>query len=235
VRERPQHLQYDAGGLPEQLLCFGEENSARRLLIIPPLFDEMNRVRRVLVTAMRALGAQGVSCLLPDLPGTNESQAALSAQSLDSWKASMVAVAQRMKATHIASIRGGTLLDGLCPELPHWRLAPVSGGSLLKTMLRTRIAGDKEAGVTTSMDDLMLVAQSAPLALAGSQLGPSMVAQLVTAEPAPLPRLRSLTLGEGPDQLVGSALWLRTEPQDDPDMAMALCAELDRWSASCGG
>jgi hypothetical protein len=30
-------------------------------------------------------------------------------------------------------------------------------------------------------------------------------------------------------------LWLRAEPGDDPAMSAAIAANLDRWSASCGG
>ena len=44
-----------------------------------------------------------------------------------------------------------------------------------------------------------------------------------------------VTLGDGPGQLSGKPLWLRAEPQEDADMSVALAAEVDRWSASCGG
>ncbi len=35
--------------------------------------------------------------------------------------------------------------------------------------------------------------------------------------------------------VAGTPLWLRAEPQDSAEMSAALAAELDRWSASCGG
>jgi hypothetical protein len=230
----PRHLNYDAGGITEQVLCFGDVNAARRILIIPPLFDEMNRVRRVLVSTMRELAQSGVASYLPDFPGTNESLSALSEQSLETWQAAMALAAEQLHATHIASIRGGALIDSICPDLPHWRLAPANGGSLLKMMLRTRIAGDKESGKKTTIDDLMNAAKADTIELAGSILGPAMIAQIGFAQPTELQNLRTLTLGDGPDQLLGSALWLRAEPQDDPGMARSLCAELNRWSAQCG-
>ncbi len=232
---QPQFLSYFAGEQTEQLLCFGDTGAIRRLLIIPPLFDEMNRVRRVLMSAMRVLAANGVYSALPDLPGCNESLAPLPNQSLDTWRVAMSVAATQVGATHIVSIRGGALIDDVCPAHPHWRLAPSSGAPLLKTMMRARIAGDKESGLNTGMDDLITAAQHAPLALAGTVLGPLMVTQLSAAEPAELRDVRTLSLGEGPDRLAGSALWLRAEPQDDPDMAKALGAELNRWSATCGG
>jgi hypothetical protein len=235
VKARPQHLSFDADGQAENTLCFGNRTAPKRLLIIPPLFDEMNRARRMLVSAMRALAERDICCFLPDLPGCNESLASLPVQDLAIWRAAIKQAITQLEATHIVAIRGGALIDDVAPELPHWRLAPVSGASLLKTMLRTRIAGDKEAGLTTSMDDLMAAALSAPLELAGTILGPHMIAQLACAEPAALSGLTTRLLGEGPDTITGSALWLRAEPQDDPEMATALAEELARWSSSCGG
>lgn len=228
------HLTYDIGGREEKILGFGDMNSTRKALIIPPLFDEMNRVRRMLVCAMRDLAARGVATFLPDLPGTNESLALMPEQDLEMWRTAMILAAEQLGATHIAAIRGGALVDDGLPDVPHWRLAPVKGASLIKTMMRTRIAGDKEAGMSTSMDDLLAEAQISRVELSGNLLNLKMVDQLTTAEPAALPRVHTVNVGDGPDMITGSALWLRAEPQDDAAMSAALAAELDRWSASCG-
>ncbi len=230
----PHHLTYDIGGHEEQVLGFGAPDAARKILIIPPLFDEMNRVRRMLVSAMRQLAERGVAAYLPDLPGTNESMALMPEQDLDSWRAAIVLAAEQLGATHIAAIRGGALIDDSV-SLPHWRLAPVKGASLIKTMMRTRIAGDKEAGIITSTDDLMAEARISQVELSGNLLNLKMVEQLNGAEAAPLANVRTVTLSEGPDMISGSALWLRAEPQDDPAMSAAIAADLDRWSATCGG
>ena len=228
------HLTYEYGGQQEQVLGFGDQDAARKILIIPPLFDEMNRVRRMLVGAMRDLATCGVATYLPDLPGCNESLALMPEQDLAIWRAAMALAAQRLGATHVAAIRGGALVDDSI-TLPHWRLAPAKGTSIIKMMMRTRIAGDKEAGVLTSMDDLMAEAQISRVELSGNVLNRKMVEQLGEAEPATLPNIRTVTLGDGPDMIAGSALWLRAEPQDDAIMSVAIAADLDRWSASCGG
>jgi hypothetical protein len=199
------------------------------------LFDEMNRTRRVLVGAMRALGAYGVASFLPDLPGSNESQAKLVDQDIGRWRDAVAAAAERLEATHIASVRGGALIDGALPDAPHWRLVPAKGAGLLKTMLRTRVAGDREAGLTTTSEALMAEAKKHPVLLGGNWLGPSMVTQLGNAVPPELAHLRTVSIGEDADMIAGTALWLRAEPQDDPAMALAIAADLDRWSASCGG
>ncbi len=227
----PRHLSYHFKGYDEACLAFGDASATRRILIVPPLFDEMNRVRAVLVGTMRALAEFSVMTLLPDLPGCNESLATISAQTIDSWQRAMAAAADQLTATHVVTIRGGALVaTGIA--LPLWRLAPVKGASLLKTMLRTRMASDKEAGRATTLESLMADAQNGPVDLSGYHLGATMLAGLEAASPAN--NAFDVTLGESPDQLPGKPLWLRAEPQEDADMSAALAAALDRWSASCG-
>lgn len=230
----PRHLTYQFDGHDEACLSFGDADATRRILIIPPLFDEMNRIRATLVTAMRDLAERGAKTMLPDIPGCNESLASISSQTLTSWHAAMTAAAGQLNASHVASIRGGALIDdGI--TLPHWRLAPSKGGLILKTMLRTRIASDKEAGKTSSIDSLMADVQAGPIELSGYLLCADMLAGLDTALPDASVQAREVSVGEEPGQLWGKPIWLRAEPQEDPDMSAALAAELDRWSASCDG
>ena len=99
-------------------------------------------------------------------------------------------------------------------------------------MIRTRIAGDKEAGRSTSETELLAAAQSGPIELAGNRLGPAMVAELASTEPQDTAQLVVRALGQ---DISGSPLWLRAEPQDDAAMSAAVAADLDQWSASCGG
>lgn len=227
----PRHLTYSFDGHEEACLAFGPEDAARRILIIPPLFDEMNRVRAMLVTAVRGLAERGVATMLPDIPGCNESLAGISSQTIENWQGAMTAAAQQLSATHVASIRGGALIDSAV-ALPHWRLAPAKGASLLKTMLRTRIASDKEAGKTSSVETLMAAAQSRPIELSGYVLGIDMLMSLDAALPDASIEAHEMSVGEEAGQLWGKPIWLRAEPQEDPDMSAALAAELDRWSAA---
>jgi hypothetical protein len=226
----PAYSSYKFDGQREYCLSLGDAAATRRIFIIPPLFDEMNRVRRMLLQAMRAVATRGCVGLLPDLPGCNESNADMAAQTVASWRDAMAAAASELDATHVASLRGGALVDGAI-DLPHWRLAPVKGSSLLKTMLRTRIAADKEAGRTVTADQLMAEAKTSPIELSGYLLCHAMLESLNTATPVALPDAREVPLSD----IDGSPLWLRAEPFDDPAMSAALAAELDSWSASCGG
>lgn len=226
----PVHLHYEFGGAHECCLSFGDAGANRTILIVPPLFDEMNRVRRMLANAMRRLAEGGARTLLPDLPGCNESLAQLAGQTIETWQNAVAAAALQLGATHVASIRGGALVDHNT-GLPLWRLATVKGSALLKTMLRTRIAAEKEAGRTVTIEQLMAAAQSAPLELSGNLLGIAMLESLDSAEPVPTTNLREVALAD----IAGAPLWLRAEPQDDADMSTAIAADLDHWSASCAG
>ncbi len=225
----PDHIFYQTAGAREYILRFDAGAAERAIAIIPPLFDEMNRTRRMMIEAMRALGLRGVSSMLPDLPGCNESLAPMAQQSITGWRNAVADVTRQYKVTHIAAIRGGCLLDDVA-GLPSLRLAPVAGASLLKTMLRTRIAADREAGVNTSMEELRAMGERADCDLAGYALGPSMLKELDAANPAQGDFISEVQNAD----IAGTPLWLRSEPGENANMSAALAARLDAWSATCG-
>lgn len=205
------------------------------ILIVPPLFEEANRTRRTLVLAMRALAADGFAALLPDLPGQNESLVPLEKVDLASWQNALAEAAATIDGPLIiASLRGGALIDHHPKAAAWWRLAPVGGASLLRTLMRARVAADREGGVTSSLDGLQAEAATAPLLLAGNRLSPAMIAQLGSAETQPVARLRTVTLGSGADAIAGTPLWLRAEPGEDAAMAKAIAADIAAWSTACG-
>ena len=203
------------------------------IVIVPPLFEEANRTRRTLVLAMRALVANGFAALLPDLPGQNESLVPLVEVDLDRWQDALAEViAGNDGPAIIASVRGGTLIDHKAKAAAWWRLAPVGGASLLRTLMRARVSADREAGVTSSLEDLQAAARSEALLLAGNALSPAMIAGLGAAEAQPVAPLRSI--GIGADGIAGKPLWLRAEPGEDAAMARAIAADIAAWSKSCG-
>ena len=203
------------------------------IVIVPPLFEEANRTRRTLVLAMRALVANGFAALLPDLPGQNESLVPLVEVDLDRWQDALAEViAGNDGPAIIASVRGGTLIDHKAKAAAWWRLAPVGGASLLRTLMRARVSADREAGVTSSLEDLQAAARSEALLLAGNALSPAMIAGLGAAEAQPVAPLRSI--GIGADGIAGTPLWLRAEPGEDAAMARAIAADIAAWSKSCG-
>ena len=221
---------------PEHILRITPTAAPRAtILFVPPLFDEANRTRRTLVLAMRALASNRFTTLLPDFPGQNESLVPLEQADLASWQNALADTAATIDGPLvIASLRGGALIDHHAKAAAWWRLAPVSGASLLRTLMRARIAADREAGVTSSLDSLQTDAATAALLLAGNKLSPAMIAQLGTAETHPVAPFRTVTLGSGADAIAGTPLWLRAEPGEDTAMAKAIAADITAWSTTCG-
>lgn len=213
-----------------------DANPARAtILIVPPLFEEANRTRRTLVLAMHALAAQGFAAVLPDLPGQNESLVPLESVDLDQWRTALADCAAALPTpVLVASVRGGCLIDDWVNATAFWRLVPVSGASLLRTLLRARVTSDRESGMESSIDSLKKSAIDAPLLLAGNPLSPAMVTQLGEADAAAVAPLRSVSLNSGKDHISGTPLWLRAEPGEDQAMADAIAADIIEWSQSCG-
>ena len=205
------------------------------ILFVPPLFEEANRTRRTLVLAMRALAARGFACVLPDLPGQNESLVALEDLDLAQWQATLTEVTDAIDGPLvIASVRGGALIDYRAKAAAWWRLAPVGGASLLRTLMRARVAADREAGIAASLESLQEIAKAEPLLLAGNRLSPTMVAQLGSAEVQSIAPQRTVILGGGDAAIAGTPLWLRAEPGEDRAMAEAIAADIAAWSVACG-
>ena len=205
------------------------------ILLIPPLFDEANRMRRTLVLMMRALADLGYNTLLPDLPGQNDSLVPTARVTLTHWRNALAEFGAAHGGPYItASWRGGALLDHAIPHcVGHWRMAPQSGASIVKMMMRVRIAGEKEAGRSISSDTLRAQALTGPLELAGHSLSGTMLAELEESTPAAVTPLRSMMVGAGEGQLPGTALWLRAEPGEDAAMALAMAQDIAAWSLQC--
>ncbi len=205
------------GASDEYALAF-DRGRALRLLVVPALFDEANRLRRFCVEVMRRLDRAGVDAFLPDFPGTNESLRDLRDQDAESWRAAMTAAADHFGATHVLGLRGGCLFTPA--ELPAWHYAPVKGGNILRSMLRARMLAGKEAGREESREVLTEMAHRDGISLAGYPLAPALFRDLEALAPDPaIPVIAQ-------EQIGGSGLWLRAEPDEDAAQADALAALL---------
>ena len=189
-----------------------------RVLIAPALFDEGHKLRRFTVEVMRRLDGAGIDCVLPDLPGLNESEQDLALIEPEDWRMALEAAARHFEATHVLALRGGGLV--LPGKLGGWHYAPVKGASLLKTMLRARIIASREAGREETLDSLMDQGLAMRLELAGYSLSGEMLRQLGELVPGKQPGITAIEhelLGGGP-------LWLRAEADEDRAQADALAA-----------
>jgi len=204
------------GGTREELALVFDRGRAQRLLVLPAWFDEANKLRRQTVEVMRRLDLSGIDSVLPDLPGCNESEAPLGEQTLEGWRKAVVAAAAHFRATQVLTVRAGALLAPA--GLPGWRYAPTGGRQVLRAMLRARTVAAKEAGRIERTEDLQETARRDGIELAGWQIGSALFTALEAAEPATeLVEVEQSTLGR-------SGLWLRAEPDEDPQQADALAA-----------
>lgn len=206
------------GGTAEELALSHDKGRPYRLLVIPPLFDEANKMRRFLAEIMYRFDLSGIDSFLPDLPGWNESMQPLAQQSLKSWRIAMAQIVAEFRSTHCLAVRSGALLAP--NDLQGWNYAPQSGKQLLRNMLRARVLASKEVGRQETTDNLLEEGHRGGLTLGGRALGADMVKQLQNAVTPADPSKR---LVEQTD-LGGAGLWLRAEPDEDHEQADALAA-----------
>ncbi|MDJ0643130.1 MAG: hypothetical protein QNJ15_09950 [Erythrobacter sp.] len=206
------------GSKSEELLVSFDEDRRTRLLVLPAWFDEANKLRRFTVEVMRRLDGAGLDSFLPDIPGCNESLAPLDDQTMESWREAADAAAKTFAATHVLSIRAGALIAP--QELSGWRYAPQSGRKQLRSMIRARTIAAREQGLQETSEELSQQGRRDGLTLGGWDIGPSMFQQLERAETEP-----SDTQVEIAQSTVGGpGLWLRAEPDENPEQADALAA-----------
>jgi len=162
----------------------------------------------------------GLDSLLPDLPGCNESLQAFSAQSLGSWRDAMLAAARHFAATHVLALRGGALV--FPTSLPGWVLEPVKGASILRQLLRARVLFAREAGLAEDSAELLEQGRIHRIELAGYRLA-LCVGRRAGGRCAWRRGSRSSTQRViHQSELGAGAMWLRSEPGEDPAPSEAL-------------
>lgn len=202
-------------GLREEYAYAFDRARNRRILIVPALFDEANRMRQMLAEAMRLLDVAGIDVFLPDLPGCNESPQNFTGQSLHGWRVAMEQAAQHFSATDVLAVRGGALVY---PDtLPGWVLEPAKGPTILRQLIRARTISAREAGRHEDSTALLEQGRTEGLDLAGYRCGASLIAGLQDA----LPQIEGQRI-IAQTELGGGGLWLRAEPAAAPEQSAAL-------------
>lgn len=206
---------------PEWMMRIGDQD-APAILVVPPLFEEMNRTRALIADIMRRLAALGHCCWLPDLSGTGESLRALGDVQWSDWRHDVTSAcayaAEKSGQVLIASLRGGALLDDAAAGAAWWRFAPADGAALTRDMVRAGLAGVEWAGYSPSVE---------------------LKADLAAALPNSVARLRTVRLptdrAPADARIDGPALWRRSEPAGSAELAETLAADLHLWSRTCAG
>jgi len=229
----------EAGG--EQLPCvFRGPHDSIPLLILPPLFEEMNRTRRLIALTTARLAMMGVRSCLPDLPGTGDHEGGPDAMDWSRWRAALAALAGLLGgASHLFAVRGGALLADAAPARSLYRLAPPANGAKpLRDLFRARAAVDREAGARTTVTTLEALSEAGDtIEAAGYTIGPSLAAALRLA-PLPAPDIPTRTVATAPGPNIdavmeGAPVWRQAEPVDTAPMAHALAHDLAAWIERC--
>jgi hypothetical protein len=215
---RPSFEPYPTKHGEEWLMRIGPAD-AKAILFVPPLFEEMNRTRALIAGLMRQLAEAGFTCILPDLPGTGESNRALEDLSWEEWRDAVEAAARQARPQALVSLRGGCLLDDAAAAPCRWRFAPAEGASLARDLERAGLmSGGGAAGYAPS---------------------PLLLEALRAATPAPAPDGRTARLasdrGAADARLEGPALWRRSEPAASPELAALMVSDIAHWIERCAG
>ncbi len=209
------------GRTNEWLLRLGDPRTPP-ILFVPPLFEELNRTRALIVAVMRRVAAEGNCCWLPDLRGTGESLLGLEDVSWDDWRHDVSAAADHVakesgKRPIMASLRGGGLIDDGPEAVAWWRFAPAAGAALARDLDRASLTGGAE--------------------WAGYPASPGLREALRSSRLAEVTSLRTVRLetdaGAADHKVPGPALWRRSEPGSSDALAKALADDLIEWSRTC--
>ena len=210
----PGGLRYDrfiVNGRDEWLTAVGPPE-APALLFLPPLFEELNRTRALLLRVMRALAAKGWRSVLPDLPGTGESEVRLETVEWRHWRDAATAAEEAVRPAACVSLRGGALLDDVAPR--RWRLSPVNGAALARDLDRSGLfgAGGGYAPSPTLLDALRAAAPAEGDVRTMRLASDPAPADVKTDAPPP---------------------WRRAEPAAFPALATAMADDIALWIGPC--
>ncbi|MDB5678001.1 MAG: hypothetical protein JWM94_1003 [Sphingomonas bacterium] len=199
-----------------------------------PLFEEANRTRTFTVGLLRKLADRGIASVLPDLPGQNESPVATEHAMLAGWRAAFAAAAKAVgHPVHSVTIRGGSLVDHDAQLVSRWQLAPAKGEALIRELFRTAQA----AGEPIEIDLNAYNDEGGPVTIAGNRIARPLLRDLNAADCAREGNVRVVRLDTDPavaDRKVeGAPLWRRSEPGDDPALAVLLADDIADWIAKC--
>lgn len=209
-----------AGGLASELAATFDRNRPDRLLIVPGLFAEGLRSRRLVIETMNRLDGAGIDSFLPDLPGTNESQQRLEELEPHDWIDAMGAAAVHFRATATLGIRGGCLFTPA--DIPAFHILPVTGSAILRGLIRERSRSIPPATFKATREKLMHAGLKNGLELDGYRLSAEFFSQLRQLVPLGNRLVQRIT----PDGTGHAAGWLQSSPAATRKRADTLAAHI---------
>ncbi|MFT6569163.1 MAG: hypothetical protein ACJAWY_000858 [Sphingomonas echinoides] len=218
-----EYARYPTAGGEEWMILRGPRDGPR-VLILQPILNEANQCRAMVVDFARHLALAGVGSAIPDLPGTGESTRPLAEVRWSDWRDAVAAAAATLRqdssSLMVASLRGGALIDDVCGAESWWRFAESSGAALLRPLERAQ-------RLTRSSDNMH--APNDIQTLAGFSLHRELLHAFRAAAPEPVPRPLRAVAFDG----VGTPVWRRAEPTNDPALAKRLAEDFLAWISAC--
>ncbi|WP_221791895.1 hypothetical protein [Aquisediminimonas sediminicola] len=212
----------------------GLGDNDRPLLFVPPLFGEMNRCRRLMADCAMLLVQQGFSCWMIDLPGTGESETDPALLTLDDWHDAVDRAASDIKAEAIIALRGGAILGRQSQHLPHWSLAAIDGPTIIRELLRLRMANDRGLGLSSTSAQLMALGSAKGLNIGGYWLSPALfegLSNIIFPYNNNVISYQLETNSKKTDSptLQGEPMWRHAEPGRSLPMAAAMANAITTW------
>ena len=197
------------------------------VLILQPLFEEANRMRRTLALMARVLDRNAVGVAMPDLPGMGEHPVGTDQVGISdidtALKALIDALATNGRPVLVAGFRAACLFDTLPGAAANWRFAPEPGDRLVRTLMRTETpeeSSDTQAFINGQMVSRTLLDD---------------LSRITLRDPQRLRTLRLSTDRAAADRYVeASPLWRHAEPGEDPALAKLLAEDIHNWAGTCG-
>lgn len=210
-------LHYRWTGGQEAAWQIGPENGPS-VLVVEPLFEERNRMRRLIAQMARLLAQRGIRAIVPDLPGCGESLTDISDVSFADLSDAVASALTMFDPATVAAFRGGALLVPAKTNIPCWQFAPETGARVARDLRRTESAGG------TGL-------------FAGHPLTEQFLTSLSHAELQPAAKMRIVRLesdaAAADVKFAGPSLWRWAEPGQDTMLATALAADLADWVERC--
>ena len=199
------------------------------VIFAQPLFEELNRCRRLLADVGAALAGRGIASALPDLPRSGDHQD-MRPFDLDDARAALNAYVEAQPSRpHIVSLRGGGLLADAGSSAGMYALSPVSGERLLTDLIRAHAAGERErTGKSFGRRKAEACwARGENVHLAGYEVTAATAQALVSLTVPDASRSRGI--GSRPGEIPGPPVWRQADPVRALETAAAVADEIADW------
>jgi exosortase A-associated hydrolase 2 len=208
---------------PLFVLHSGQLDSARRrVLVVPPFAEEMNKSRRMVACVADGLSRAGIATVIPDLYGTGDSAGDFEEADWEGWMDDLGSVIEWIGGpaggTDVLAIRLGAaladsavrrgLLQGVRTSV-FWQ-PTFDGTATLRQFLRLRLAaammGD---GPRETLKDLLArIAAGESISVAGYRLSARLAGQLQKVDPP-----------DAPAKELGEIHWMEVVRGNDADLS----------------